>query len=256
MENLFYEEAFVFETSESIYSSRLDSYILEYTEAYNKKHYITESEHKSLLVKIKEFFTNIITSLKTFHTSIITKLRSFARENTIEIKLRSLRKELNEKKDNGQKYIKTIDLVKYEKTYIKMVDSLWEYAQKFEKVDYRTVDQIDRDLAKFNSLYEKYNTELDEIAKKEYTMKITDAINFVSKEIDGRSKVIETINQSINKVKEMKTSAENLELKRNTLGSDVIPKHVFFLKRMCNSITAFIRKAVSKFITVVVFLFA
>lgn len=137
-----------------------------------------------------------------------------------------------------------------------MVDDLWKYGKKFQKINYKSVDQIDKDMDRFNSLLNHYNKELEKIENKEYTIKIKDAIEFVSNEIDGQSKVLETINSSISQVKEMETVASNLELKRNTLGNDVIPKHVFFLKRICNSILGFVKKKVSKFISIVVFLFA
>lgn len=256
MKNLFFDELYIFETTEAIYNDRLTESIVEYSELLSDKHYVTESEHKALIVKIKEFFAKIITSLKTFHDNIKIKLNKFVKENTLEIKLRNLKKELIDRNNSGEKYIKTIDLIKYKNTYIKMVKDLWKYAQNFEKVNYKSVEQIDHDLEKFNKTIERYNNELDEIEKKEYRMKTIDVIDFVSREIDGSSDVLRTINDSINKVKEMQAYAENLKIKRDVLGNDVIPKHVFFLKRICNSITSFIRKRVAKFISVIVLLFA
>ena len=65
-----------------------------------------------------------------------------------------------------------------------------------------------------------------------------------------------TLTEAMEEFNAMKLAAENLELRRNVLGKDIIPKHVGIIKRLANRISSFVRKHVVKFIRITVFLFA
>lgn len=256
MNDLFYEELLILENANIRINTELDNAIVTYTESFYNKHYITEKETESLYTSLKKFFLNLITSIRLFYKQTTTKIKNFIRENTIDIKLRKLRKDLEKNKNNGAKYVECIDLIKYKRTYLVMVDELWYFTNKFAKGNYKSVKQLDRDMELFEKLYNKYEDQLDEIENYPIRIPIKKAIDFVSKEIDGKSDVIETINNCANRIEELEVLADNIQLKRDNLGKDVIPKHVNFIRKMCNKITSIIRKKVSKFISVVVFLFA
>ena len=256
MNNIFEEDLGIFESATMSAERHLTEYIVECYEAFNEKSYITEKEHKSLYAHLKEFFSKIISALINFKNAVKNKLKVFAKENTLEIRLRNSRRELLDKKAQGEKYVESIDYKKYEATYLKMIDDLWKEAKRFTNVKYKNVDQIDRDLETFDKKMKKYDTQLERIENNKIKVNIDDAINFLSKEIGQNSQIIKTIEDSEQKVKELQQSAMLLEEKRNILGSDIIPKHVSLIKRVTGSITSFIRRKVSKIIGVIVFLFA
>ena len=256
MNNIFEDELMAFNTSEFIINNKLMKCIFECEVSYINNSYITESEQKSLITHLKEFFDKIITAMNNFKNAIRNKLEKFKSENSLELRLRNARKKLMMQKEQGEKYIENIDVFEYKKVYVKMVDDLWKEAKRFPKVKYNTVDEIDRDLLKFDDKIAKYDEKLDEIEKRKVKIKIDDAIEFVSREIGGNTQIMKTIEECELKVREMDRNAQVLAQRRNILGADIIPKHVSLIKRIVNSITKFIRNKVSKFISIVVFLCA
>lgn len=256
MQDLFYDEILVSKTREISINNALDNALVTYTESFYDKHYITEKDNKSLYSSIKSFFLNLITSIKLFYKETTIKIKNIIRKNTIDIKLRKLKKQLEQNKENGYKYVECIDLVKYKRVYLLMVNDLWYFTNKFTKGNFKSVKQLDKNMELFDKIYNKYEDQLDEIEEHPIRIPIKKAIDFVSKEIDGKSDVLESINKCANQIEELEVLADNLQLKRDNLGKDVIPKHINFIRRMCNKIVSIVRKKVSKFITVVVFLFA
>ena len=234
----------------------LDKSILEYTESFYEKHFGTKKEHEALIDKIKAFFAKIVSLLKDFSSSIKNKFDRFVRENSLELKLKKVQRQLIQKQLAGEKKVKSKDIQKYKKTYLKMVDELLTYSKKFQKMKYKSVNEIDRDLATFNRIKERYEKELDKIADKEIEVRIDEAIKTITAELNGTTEMFKTIDTCITKVREMEANAEKLELERNIANADVIPKKISLLQRVWNSITSAIRRGISKFLSVFVFLFA
>lgn len=256
MDNIFEDELMIFETTGNMINNQLTRCIVACEESYIKNSYITEAEHKSLVVHLKEFFEKIISTMNNFKNAILSKLEKFKSENSLEIRLRNTKKKLMDKKAQGEKYIEYVNIYEYERVYLKMVDDLWKHAKRFSKIKYRDVNQMDQDLAVFNNKLDKYDSQLEKLENNKVKIKIDDAIIFLSREIGGNTQIVKTIEDCELKVREMDRNAQALEQKRNILGSDVIPKHVSIIKRAVNAITSFIRRKVSKFISIVVFLFA
>lgn len=256
MKDLFYDDLLLVENANSRFNNDLADAIVSYTESLSDHGYITESEQKTLWVKVKEWFSDLIASFKTFQNNIKIKLRVSVTDAGLEVKLRMQKKKLESEKASGMKKIQTIDLIKYKDTYLKMTKQLWSYAKKFERVRYKTVEQVDSDLEDFNILLNQFEEKLKKIEEKKIKVPIDTAITFVENEISGTSDVMQTINDSITMLEDMKSQAEILTNKRNILGVDVIPRHISLIKRVANSITSFVRRHAAKFISTVVFLFA
>lgn len=256
MDNLFQEEVSLFESTQRRSDFQLGCAITEYLESYYENHYITEAEKKTLWQKMKEFFISLISSFKTFKTNLSLKIDNILKDGKIEIRLRNMLKELEENKAKGANKVTTIDVIKYKNTYLKCYKNLWKYAKKFEKVEYKTVEQIDHDLEMFNNLYDQYMKELEEIGNTKIEEDIDKMILFCKKEIDKSSDVFKTINDTSSKLIQMKNEAELLQKKREIMGADILPEHCGLIRKVVNKITSFVKKSVTKFITTVVFLFA
>ena len=256
MENLFVEELRYSDTIENRSSCILLEAITEYTEKYEKYHYVTEGEKKTIWMKLKDFFTNLISSFKTFQTTLSIKIDNILEDGKIELRLRKMVEDLETNKAKGSTKVITIDVIKYKEKYLECYKKLWKYARNFETVNYKDIDQIDRDLENFNRLYEQYDKELDEIGHTKIEQEIDTVIKFCKNEIDKKSEVFKTINDTSAKLKIMKKDAELLETKRSVLGADVIPKRVGLIRSIVTKLTRFVKKCVTKFITSIVFIFA
>lgn len=255
MEELFFECNSAFEGAMSYPNSCLESAIFTYTENLLTNHYVTEAVKESLWTKLKQFFTKIIVSLRNFDRELEIKITHVIAEKRIRQKLDSLHKEL---KDNQSAGIKTVEIIDYENMksiFFKYRNELSSYAKKFSKVKYTKTWQIEDDLKEFNNVYEKYTKELEEASQKKIKVSVSKALNFVEDEIRGKSEVLKTINDSTTDFKEIENIAQGLQNKMDILGAEVIPKHVGFIQKMVNSISAFVRRWAVKIVMGFVFLF-
>lgn len=234
----------------------LESAIFTYTEDLLTNHYVTESTKKSLWDKLKEFFTKIILSIKNFGKEIQSKIEYVINEKKIKYTLNNLHKEMKEQQSAGAKSIEIVDYWQMKKIFNKYYKSLTTYAKKFSKVKYTKTWQIEDDLKEFNELYNKCNKELEEASNKKIKVHIKQAINFVEDEIRGKSELLKTLNDTTREFAEIEQIASGLQTRMNILGAEVIPKHVGFIQRMINSISAFIRRWVVKIVMGVVYIFA
>ena len=103
---------------------------------------------------------------------------------------------------------------------------------------------------------EDYKQKLEEASKKTVVVPISRMINFIESEINGRSKVLNTLNEAIALLQQMSKDCELIEKRRDILGPDILTKHVGFIRRIAYNITGFFKKWVVKFISTVVFIFA
>ena len=227
--------------------------VATFTESCNDSFYVTERQKDTLFVKIKKFFADMIIALKNFKNQIITDVNRKVRESKIDMKLRSLHKDL---KNSDQKTTEIEDVWALKNTYLDAVFDLKSYAKRVSKMEYRNTIQIDSDLEDFNKILAKYEEKIEKISEKKKKVSTVSLLKFVEDELSGRSKVLDTLNDSITIMEQMKNDVEALEAKKAILGPDVIPKHVGFLRKIANKIAAFFRKHIAKFISRFVFLFA
>ena len=250
--NFLEETEYIFESSNSLINRRLDNAISNYELEYFENHYVKESSQNKFWESVKKFFAELILSFKKFTNMIIQKVNTVINSG---LKKR-LHAKLEMERKKGTRTIEIVDMEKYKNKYLDMVSDLWTYGKRIERANYKTVEQIDHDLERFNSIVDKYEKELDEIASKKVTYRIDKAIKFIENEINGTSKVTATLDEAMHEFNNMKNAAELLETKRNILGQGIIPKHVNIIKRISNRLSSFVRKHVVKFIRITVFLFA
>lgn len=255
MEKIFFECDLAFEDSMQYTNSCLDAAIFTYTEDLLTNHYVTEAVKESLWTKLKQFFTKIILSFKNFGKELQIKIEHTINEKQIQKKLHDMHTQLKEHQSAGDRNVEMYDYWKIKSVFNEYHDELIKYAKKFSKVKYTKTWQIEDDLDEFNKLLEKCNSELEILFSKKIKVNIKKALNFVEDEIRGKSEILTTINDVSREFKEIEQLADNLKIRMNILGADVIPKHVGFIQRMVNSIGAFIRKWTIKIIMGIVFVF-
>lgn len=254
MEDLFFEVNSAYEGSMSHINTLLESAIFTYTDELLTNHYVTEAVKDSLWTKLKQFFTKLILSMKSFIKELQLNIQYRANEKNIKEKLTQMRKELKEKQST-QKTVQMIDYWNAVKIFNNYYDEMIKYGKKFSKVKYTKTWQIEEDLDAFEKLLDKCNKDLEDQMNKKITISISKAIDFVEDEIRGKSEIFTTLNNSIKDFAEIERIADELRTKMDILGADVIPKHVNFIQRIVNGITAFIRKWTIKISKVLICLF-
>ena len=151
--NFLEETEYIFESSHSLINRRLDNAISNYELEYFENHYVKESSQNKFWESVKKFFAELILSFKKFTNMITLKVNTVINSG---LKKR-LHAKLEMERKKGTRTIEIIDMEKYKDTYLDMVSDLWTYGKRIERANYKTVDQIDRDLEKFNSIAETTN---------------------------------------------------------------------------------------------------
>lgn len=249
----------IFESADYLINNQnsiLEEAVLYYYEEYDKLHYVSEGVVNKTLEAISVFFANVISTLNTLYSEVMKGLKSTMLEINLDVKLIKLKYDLKERAKEGIRTVTFIDIWKYKDKYLEMESNLWSTSKRLAKCNYKTLEQIDSDIRKFESLINSYETELKKIEDTKIKISTEKLIDFVNKELHGESKVIDTIKQSINSVNDMEIIAKNISLRKTISGVNVIPRHISIIKRMTNSISTFIRKKVAKFISLIVFVFA
>ena len=252
----FYKPFFSYDGSMMHIDNALESAILEYTEFVLEEHYITESTNTNLWTKVKQFFTKLILSMKNFIADLDIQIQTKIKEKELKNTLLSLKEEIKNKQESGEKNVSMIDYWKYKNLYLSLNRELYGYAKKFAKVKYTKVYQIEDDMNEFNDIIKEYSEKMQEVSTIKIKVPIKKALTFVESELQGRSDVLKTLNDSIGEFREIEQIAENMRTKMALLGNDVIPKHVGMIEKMVNAISSFIRKWTTRFIVGIVFIFA
>lgn len=261
MDAFFYEEQFMLETTISIYENKVNNAMIEYLESYADKHYVSDNKVEKFINSVKLFFKKLIITLKEISINIKREWDEMIRSESLKSKLKTIKKKLIAKQLAGEKTCKSKDVEKYKNTYLKMTDNLFKELTKIHNKKYTSVRELDEDLDRFESVKKKYEAELDKIADTEITVSIDSAIRFISSEMTDHSVVFKTIDDCITRVNEISSEVEKIEFKRKLLNSDVLQteiatRRIMVLEKTCSKISLFLRKAVSKFLAVFVFLFS
>lgn len=218
--------------------------------------YFTERSSSKTKKTMKEFFSRIIASIQTLIREIQIKIDSAVREKGVTKNLSRLKLEMKVKKEIGAKKVEMMDVWKYQSIYIDMNSRLWKYIQRFTKMDYTSTKQIDRDLRDYESIVETYQGKLEDISENKIEVPIEKAMQFVDDNLNGNSKVIKTLNETITEFKRMEQLVENIKIRKTINGEDIIPKKIWFIERMLMRFVSFVKRQVVKFVTTVVFIFA
>lgn len=256
MENIFMEEIQIFENSMHTASYKFIEALADYDTYFEKFSLRRKPLYERVIDRFKQFVNSFLQALRNFKTQLHIKLNGVMKEKQTKKRLRQMIEELKENKRKGAVKAKTIDVIKYQKVYLQAYDEMWVYAKKFDKTKFSSMEKLDNYLESFNGLYEKYTDILKEIGNEKIELPIDQLIKFCQDELYGNTRVLKTINETETKVLLMKTSAENLEQRKNIIGEDILRKKFGIFHKILNAIGNFIKNAVTRFIMWVVFIFA
>ena len=213
-----------------------------------------KKEKDSLIIRTKKFFANLIAAFQNFKATIQVELNRKIRSSEFQNKLRKLHKELKEGEKGGIQHVEVHDVWTMRDKYLKCVCDLKKYAKKFAEMKYTKTREIDEDITQFNTTMEKYKKELEQASEKMITVPISKMIDFVEDEVNGRSRVMDTLNDAITLLEQMNKDCELIEKRIEILGPDIIPKHVGFLRKIAGNISGFFKRWAVKIITTIVFI--
>ena len=250
--DLFAVESQMFDYQLNKIEANLIDALTVFHESVNETIYVTEKEAESLGTKVKKFISDIIVLLKNLKANIQNTIETKTREKSFRNKLDALHKELKEKKEQGIRKVQVVDVWKYTDFYLYCVEDLKKYVKKFTKVKYTRTADIDADLATFKKITDKYDEKLEKIASEKITIFVDRMLGFVEDEITGRSRVLKTLNDAITMFNEMQNEAMTLEVRKEILGPDILPKHVGFLRKIAYGFTGFIKRWVIRIMTTVI----
>ena len=255
MDTFYEKELSMIDRIEKLYVKEAITLERDYTE-YMFEHdgVLYESEKIPFTRRIKNFFIKLIKDIELYFKNLAVNIDTIIKKKNLTRRLKNLKQELSESDPN--KTIEMIDAQKLKSFIGKSYKELSKMCDKFSKIKYTDVFEIDKDIADFNDKMNDYYTKLAEIGSNKKKVKVKDALEFVTNELSNRTDVLKYSIETVSKMKEMELVADNLQSKVDSIGRDVIPKHIGFIQRMAASVAGFIKKCVSKFIFTVVFLFA
>ena len=221
--------------------------ISDFNVSYEERN-IYEAAGDPLIVKFKKFIVKIITALEKFIASIKNQVQSGLLRNEYKVNLRKAHAELKEKKARGVKTVVVYDVWSLKDLYIEATEKLSKYMKRFTKMNYKNTMDLEKDIEKFEELYEKYNDEAAYLSEKQVKVSVDKMLKFIESETAGNSRVMATLNDARDLFREMGTNVEILIKQADILGPDVINKHVGCIRRMINKFIDFIKKWIVKFV--------
>ena len=218
--------------------------------------FITEKSKTSLIEKIKAFFMDLRITVENLITEIKLKYLSNKRKKEFKKLVKDYYNSARTNKDNNiRKTIEMIDLWKYKELYLEMNRELWKYAEKFSKVEYKHLDEIDADMRQFDSIVNKYAKQLERVLSDKITVPVEKVIRFYEDETTHNSDVIKTLQENMDRFQKMEADAINLEKRVNKYGVEILPKQMNFIRKMMVRINSAICKAIVKFMTILIVIF-
>lgn len=218
--------------------------------------FITEKSKTSLIEKIKAFFMDLRITVENLITEIKLKYLSNKRKKEFKKLVKDYYNSARTNKDNNiRKTIEMVDLWKYKELYLEMNRELWKYAEKFSKVEYKHLDEIDADMRQFNSIVNKYAKQLERVLSNKITVPVEKVIRFYEDETTHNSDVIKTLQENMDRFQKMEADAINLEKRVNKYGAEILPKQMNFIRKMMVRINSAICKAIVKFMTILIVIF-
>jgi|GEM_PF-6375689 len=234
--------------------ARMTEILYESYDDEREVYYFKESKDDTFIAKFKKFIASIVTSLTRLMQDISLEVETKITKVSYELKLRNMYRKAKKKQDNGIAYMTVPDFKLVEKTYLKACDDLRKYSIKFYNVSYKRTTDIDKDIMKFQTLYEYYDEELDEAYKAKVEDTPENVMLFIEKELSNQSNIVNSVVNLQRDLQSMKNKADIIEKNRNILGPDIISKKTSFIRSMITDITRFIKKWVVKIIRTFVFI--
>ena len=217
--------------------------ITAFVESYsNEDLYVEKKVQQSLMVRIKNFFAELIAAMRHFIDSTSIEIDKKVRSAEWDKKLRQLHRDLHEQKKQGVTTVRVPDVWAQRDKYLYVVNDLKKIAKRFSNGKYTHIKQIDEDIEKYNSTMAEYKDELEEVSKKTIEVNIDKMLEFIEDEVSGRGEIMSSLNDAVALLQQMQKDCELLEKKEMLYGPDLVAKHAGALRQMGTGISKFIKK--------------
>lgn len=219
--------------------------------------YVSEATTYSVLDEISSFFSRLLNDLISFGKRVKEDVKAIIQKKSVNIKLKQLKKELQEQKGEGVKTVKMVDVDEYIETFKSYEKKVVKKVNKLIDGNFKRRDKIITKSDDLESLIEQMNSDLDYILKNKVTVSINDAIRYVEENISGKSNAEKVYVDICHEVRDIQIKAEHY-LKDQSLrtDSDIARKHVGFVRRIIQKITRPFAKAYQKIVFTIVAFFS
>lgn len=219
--------------------------------------YYGEGAVYDVLDDILSFIQRIINDLISFGKRVKNDIDSLIQKKEVRSKLKKLKQELSEKKEDGVKKVSMIDVesfISYYKSYEnKIINKLCVLSRgnfKTKKKMEAIISDIENDL---DDMDDKLQSTLDN----RVVVPITKAIKYVEDNLSGSNEVEKKFVEVTHSLKEVSINAERV-IKNATLNSDKMlqKNYVSGIKKITKKTSNVTGKWMRKFVMCVVFFFA
>ena len=155
--------------------------------------YVSEATTYSVLDEISSFFSRLLNDLISFGKRVKEDVKAIIQKKSVNIRLKQLKKELQEQKGEGVKKVKMVDVDEYIETFKSYEKEVVKKVNKLIDGNFKRRDKIITKSDELESLIEQMNSDLDYILKNKVTVSINDAIRYVEENISGKSNISDCI---------------------------------------------------------------
>ena len=219
--------------------------------------YYSEGAAYDFLNSVLSFFQRLINDLVTFGKKVKNDISSIIQKKQVHLKLKTLKKELNEQKDDGVKKIKMVDVYDYIDIYQTYEKKITKKLNTLSKGNFKTRENMLSVVENIESDLDEMDEKLDKILSNKVTVSINDAIKYVEDNLSGKSKVEVCFVDACHKIKDVSINVEHV-IKDQSYRSDgdFKKEYASCIKRITSKASKKISKGFSKFIFAIVATFA
>ena len=127
--------------------------------------YVSEATTYSVLDEISSFFSRLLNDLISFGKRVKEDVKAIIQKKSVNIKLKQLKKELQEQKGEGVKTVKMVDVDEYIETFKSYEKKVVKKVNKLIDGNFKRRDKIITKSDDLDSLIEQMNSDLDYILK-------------------------------------------------------------------------------------------
>lgn len=242
----------------------MDTLFMEYTiselsilNQTNEYDYYGEGAVYDVLDDILTFIQRIVNDLVAFGKRLKNDVDSLIQKKEVRSKLKELKKELKEQKEDGVKKVSMIDVesfIQYYKTY---ENKLMKKLASLSRGNFKTREKMESVIADIENDLEDMNRELQDTIDNRITVPITKAIEYVEDNLNGTNEIEKKFVEVTHGLKDIAINAERV-IKNASFSSDESLKREYAsgIKRVTKKISNIFSKWFQKFVMCVVFFFA
>lgn len=220
-----------------------------FSDLTEERYVYQETTIYDLLDKLASFFKRLTNDLLAFGKRVKSDIQAFIDKQSIRIKLKKMKNELNVQNDNGVRYVKMVDVDEYLDTYKSYEVKLIKQLDFFAKGNFKTREKMICFADKLENDLDAMEKDLERIVKNKVKISIKDAIRYVDENLNGKSNAEAIYVDACHKLNDIRIKVEH-SLRDQALRTDTSfsNEYMGIFKRTTTKITKKIAKAYSKIV--------